>query len=98
MEQSMVTGRMSKSKKEKAVRILNKEGLNASAAINMMFDRIIDTGNADFLRKSPRKLSAGDWKTAAGFVDSLSQKRTTRFDNMTKAEIKMDRLKNRGLV
>ena len=97
MEQRMVTGRMSKSKKEKAVRILNREGLNASSAINMMFDRIIDSGSTDFLRSSPRKLSSEDWKSAADFVDSLSAKRQTRFDDMTKAEIKMDRLKNRGL-
>ena len=40
------------------------------------------------------------WKLAADFVDSLVLKRPkpSRFDSMTKAEIKMDRLKSRRLI
>lgn len=40
------------------------------------------------------------WKLAAEFVDAIPLKRTepSRFDTMMKAEIKMDRLRSRGLA
>ncbi len=39
-----------------------------------------------------------DWAKAAAFVDSISEKRSTRFDDMSKAEIRVDRLRSRGLM
>lgn len=98
MTQSMVTGRMDEAKKAAAARILSREGLNSSAAINLLFDRIIDEGNVDFLKDCSQERTEQDWKLAFSFVDSLSEKRSTRFDNMTKAEIKAERLKQRGLM
>lgn len=32
------------------------------------------------------------------FVDALSEQKTSRFDDMTKAEIRVDRLRARGLL
>lgn len=98
MAQCMVTGRMDETKKMAANRILRHEGLTASAAINLMYDRIIERGSADFLGIEERVPSLDDWKAAATFVDSLSCGRESRFDGMTDAEIRMDRLRKRGLV
>lgn len=98
MTQCMVTGRMDEAKKTAANRILRREGLNASAAINLMYDRIIEQGSADFLGLVESAPSSDDWKAAAAFVDSLSSKRKSRFDGMTDAEIRTDRLRKRGLL
>lgn len=97
MSGAMVTGRMDADKKSRAGRILKKSGLSASQAINLLYDRLIDEGNANFITgEQPRHDAA--WKNASRFVDSLSKKQATRFDDMTKAEIRTDRLKHRGLM
>lgn len=98
MGQCMVTGRMDQEKKDAATRILKRSGLNASSAINLLFDRIIKEHGTDFLTEKPRQLTPEDWKKAAEYVDSISKKRTSRFDGMTKAQIKMERLKSKGLA
>ncbi len=98
MAQAMVTGRMVDEKKRRANLILEREGLNASQAINLMYDRIIEDGNAEFLVPGEREVDLDAWKRAAEFVDSLSEKRVSRFDDMTKAQIRMDRLAKRGLT
>lgn len=36
------------------------------------------------------------WESAARFVDSLSVRQATRFDDMTKVQARVDRLKSRG--
>ena len=60
---AMVTGRMPERKKQQGLRVLKRDGMNASQAVTLLFDR-----------------------------------RSTRFDDMTKAEIKLDRLAAKGLV
>ena len=98
MSEAMVTGRMDQQKKKRVGHILKREGLNASQAINMMYDRVAEEGNVDFLK--PQRVVPGStaWKSAAEFVDSLTSPRKSRFDNMTDAEIRMERLKHRGLI
>ena len=96
--QCMVTARMDEAKKKQAARILKREGLNASAAINMMYDRLIEDGNADFMRKEPRKITPEEWKSAAEFIRSIPIKRPTKFDNMTKGEIKLAKARSRGII
>ena len=94
MDDSMVTARMLDEKKRKGARILAREGLSASQAINLMYDKMIEEGEAGFLR-------AGDeakWAAASRFVDSLSSKRASRFDDMTKAEVRVERLRSRGMM
>ena len=98
MDAMMVTGRMSAEKKRGGGIVLEREGLNASQAINLMYDRLIEEGDASFLRKAPAESLSSRMGRAAHFVDSLSEKRGSRFDEMTKAEIKADRLKARGLM
>jgi antitoxin component of RelBE/YafQ-DinJ toxin-antitoxin module len=97
MGDAMVTGRMSAEKKRDGLRVLKREGLNASQAINLLFTRLIDEQSADFLR-ADQQPSREKWQQAATFVDILPRARTTRFDDMTKAQIKQDCLKHRGLM
>ena len=66
--------------------------------IDELFDRLIEEGSADFLLQDGDTSAGERWASAAHFVDSLSRKRSTRFDDMTKAEIKLDRLAAKGLV
>ena len=42
MDDSMVTARMLEKKKREGARILSREGLSASQAINLMYDRMIE--------------------------------------------------------
>lgn len=95
MADAMVTGRMSEEKKERGLRVLKRNSISASQAVNLMFDRLIKEGDVSFLGGAKKDVDETRWRSAANFVDSLSHKRVTRFDNMTKAEIKMERLKSR---
>lgn len=99
MADAMVTGRMSQEKKDAACAILAESGLNASQAINRLFDRIIAEGSADFLteRKSP---TGAEWRQAAAFVDSLVLPWSVdgRFERMPDGQIRSERLASRGLM
>ena len=48
----MVTARMAAEKKRRGASVLTRDGLSASQAINLMYDRLIDEGEADFLFSS----------------------------------------------
>ena len=98
MDDSMVTARMLDEKKRKGARILAREGLSASQAINLMYDKMIE-GEAGFLRADSSRIGdEAKWAAASRFVDSLSSKRASRFDDMTKAEVRMERLRSRGMM
>ena len=100
MEDAMVTGRMSLQKKKGGNRVLQKAGLNASQAINRMYSRLIEDNSADFLDMEDRdaEIDGVKWEIAAAFVDSLSAPLDDRFASMSDADIRMDRLRSRGLV
>ncbi|CVH79245.1 hypothetical protein BN3658_01846 [Coriobacteriaceae bacterium CHKCI002] len=99
MDDSMVTARMAASKKQRGASILAQEGLSASQAINLMYDRLVEEGEAGFLLSDEsRSDDRAKWAAAARFVDSLSSKRASRFDDMTKAEIRSERLRAKGLI
>ena len=98
MNDAMVTGRMSAKRKEAGNAVLAQAGLNASQAIGLMYDRLIDERNADFLCEQPAASRESRMASAALFVDRLSSRRASRFDGMSSADIKMERLKSRGLV
>ena len=96
MEDAMVTGRMSAEKKAAGARVLAKAGLNASQAVNLLYDKLEEEQSADFLtHKKPEKR---EWESAAKLIDSLFIPIDSRFDNMTRGEIKLERAKARGLV
>ncbi len=94
----MVTGRIDEEKKARGARVLAASGLNASQAINLMYDRLIEENSVDFLSVTPAQSNPERWQQAQAFVQSLVVPATSRFDEMSKAEIKMDRLRSRGLV
>ena len=98
MEDAMVTGRMSAAKKAAGAKVLARAGLNASQAINLLYDKLEEEQSADFLiRKQPEPR---EWESAAKFIDALASPTPvqTRFDSMTRAQIKLDRARVRGLV
>lgn len=76
MGEAMVTGRMAPGKKRRGAMVLQREGINASQAINRMYDRIIEDGNAEFLTDRCVADDESAWVRAAQFVDSLCTKRT----------------------
>ncbi|GAA6488478.1 MULTISPECIES: type II toxin-antitoxin system RelB/DinJ family antitoxin [Gordonibacter] len=99
MDDSMVTARMAAEKKRRGASILSEEGLSASQAINLMYDKLIEEGGAAFLCDGEARRDDGErWAAAACFVDSLSSKCSSRFDDMSKAEVRQERLRSRGLM
>lgn len=99
MPTSMVTGRMDDYKKERGSQVLAQAGLTASQAINLMYDRIISEQDAAFLLPDAQATPPAERvQVAAQFVDSLSRKTSSRFDDMTKAQIRAERLASRGLM
>lgn len=98
MADAMVTGRMPSRKKEAGNAILAHAGLNASQAIGMMYDKLIESKSVDFLLEGPAQSRESKLAAAAAFVDSLSVKRASRFDDMTDVEIRCERLASRGLM
>ncbi len=98
MGDAMATGRMEVQKKARGEHILKQHGLNISQAINLMFDRIIEEESIEFLVEGTPHAAKLSWEGAADFVDALSAPRTSRFDNMSKAQIRTERLKKDGLM
>ena len=95
MDDAMVTGRMPADKKTEGNAILGQAGLNASQAVNLLYDRLIEEHDAGFLTE--RTPSANEWKVAARFVDALAAPEhiETPFDGMTRGEIKLHRFLTR---
>lgn len=98
MNDAMVTGRMPARKKQKGMRVLTRHGLNASQAVNLMFDRLIEEGSVAFLVNESAPHSEQSWANASAFVDELSRPLAFRFDEIPKAGWKRERLKAKGLM
>ena len=99
MDDSMVTARMSAEKKQRGANILSRDNLSASQAINLMYDRMVEEGQTSFLLAGDvQPCDDAKWAAAAHFVDTLSSKRSSEFDDMTKAEVRRDRLHAKGLI
>ena len=96
MDDAMVTGRMPAKKKAAGNRVLEKVGLNASQAINMLYDRLIEDQDARVLGTG--KATLAEWRAAAKFVDAIASPVPvrTRFDDMSKGEIALERYKARS--
>jgi antitoxin component of RelBE/YafQ-DinJ toxin-antitoxin module len=98
MGAAMVTGRMDADKKERGNRILSRDGMTASQAINLMYDRLLSDQSTAFLSPESERPSQAAWARAAYAVDSISEPQISRFNDMSRAEIKVDRLRSRGLM
>lgn len=101
MADAMVTGRMSKEKKEAGNRVLARLGTNPSAAINGLYDYLIREEKLPFEKEEEfgwQKYSKEEIAEAFAFVRSLRIPVDNRFATMTDDEIKRERLTARGLM
>ena len=96
MDDAMVTGRISAEKKAAGNAVLERAGLTASQAINLLYDRLIEDGDAEFLTAS--EVTPGRWKSAVELIRSVHVPISGEFDNMTRGEIKLARAKARGII
>lgn len=60
-------------KKRRGGLVLQREGLTASQAINRMYDKLIENGDASFLTGIVAAEDEAAWDNAVEFVDSLSE-------------------------
>jgi antitoxin component of RelBE/YafQ-DinJ toxin-antitoxin module len=86
----MVTARMSQGKKERGTATLSRLGTNASAAINALFDFVIENGRLPFSK--PARLGADEIVDRIALVDSIPLYPENRFAQMDDDEIKRERL------
>lgn len=98
MDDVMVTSRMSAEKKEAGAKVLAKAGLNASQAINLLYDKLEEEQSAEFLMH--REPEPQEWESAVKLIDAIASPFPieSRFDNMTRGEIKLERAKARGVI
>ena len=68
MGEAMVTGRMAPGKKRRGGLVLQREGLTASQAINRMYDKLIENGDASFLTGIVAAEDEAAWDNAVEFV------------------------------
>ena len=100
MVEATVTSRIPKRTKDEAQKILSRNGTNSSRVINTLFARIVDEGSISFLvdEKHEEKTDDELLRRAVMFVDDIPIARKSEFGQMTKSEIKMKRLQDRGLL
>ena len=98
MDEAMVTGRMSAEKKAAGAEVLARAGMNASQAVNLLYDRLVEEQDVAFLQR--HEVTPYEWESAARLIDSIPSPVpiSTRFDNMTRGEIKLARAKARGVI
>ena len=70
--------------------------MNASQAVNMLYDRLVEEQDASFLER--HEVEPREWESAARLIDSIYIPVNPRFDNMTRGEIKLARAKARGVI
>ena len=85
MGEAMVTGRMAPGKKRRGGLVLQREGLTASQAINRMYDKLIENGDASFLTGIVAAEDEAAWDNAVEFVDSLSEPASDADDEASSA-------------
>ena len=96
MEDATISVRISAEKKAAGNAILERSGLTPSQGIGLLYDRLVEEGSADFLTQ--RETSPTTWRSAAMLVDSIASTVAvkTRFDKMTRKQVKVERLKAEG--
>lgn len=97
---AMVTGRMTREKKEEGNRILESLGTTPSKAINQLYDFLIERKRLPFEEKAERhEIDPEKLAEARAWVRSFrrSQPLDPHFANMTTKEAKRERLIAKGL-
>lgn len=95
MAEAMVTGRMTPAKKEAGNRALKKLGLNASQAINQLYDFLIENGSMPFGETKESGHDKASIAEARSYVESLRLPTDNSFRGMTDDEIKRVRMSER---
>lgn len=95
MADAMVTGRMTPAKKEAGNRVLASFGMNASQAINKLYDQLIEQGRLPFDTQQKPSYDEAQIQEAQEYAQSLAIPNAERFSRMTDAEIKRDRMQSR---
>ena len=98
MISSTITVRIDEAKKNRGNAILKQRGLTPSQCINELYDLMIEKGDILWENREQTVFSATKEKIdeARAFITSIPKK--SRFSTMSDEEIKLERLKNRGLV
>lgn len=91
MSDAMVTGRMSKAKKDAGNRVLRSMGISASQAINQLYDYLIEEHELPFKKERKPQRTKAQVQKALSFIDSIPA--TNAFSSMTDEEIKQSKLK-----
>jgi antitoxin component of RelBE/YafQ-DinJ toxin-antitoxin module len=86
----MVTGRMPQGKKEIGNAVLARLGSSASAAINQLYDYLIEYGRLPFSESA--RLDKDEVANRIALVDSIPLPAGNRFTTMTDEEIRRERL------
>jgi antitoxin component of RelBE/YafQ-DinJ toxin-antitoxin module len=99
MSEAMVTAKMGAAKKAAGAAVLEKIGLNASAAINELYDYLIIHGSMPDLSKNKNDSS---WEQklaeAAEWFDEIDLGAGNALCTMSDTEIHEARLKDKGLL
>lgn len=98
MNDVMVTGRMSKAKKDAGSHVLDTIGISASQLINQLYDYLIEHGQSPFAQ--PEKgapITAEQLSDALARIDAMALSSTNKFASMTDDQIRQERLAAKGL-
>ena len=99
MDDAMVTGRMSKSKKEAGGRVLKQLGVSASQMVNDLYDYLIEHGSSPFDDSKARRNEVTPQQLAEALADieQLCLPEGNRFQHMTDEQIRRERLSRQGM-
>lgn len=92
MSDAMVTSRMSKAKKDAGNKVLEALGVNASQAINQMYDYLIEERRLPFGASRVSKPSDEQVEEALAFIDDIPI--VNAFSTMSDSAIKAKKLES----
>lgn len=92
MANVMVTGRMTKAKKDAGNKVLESLGTNASQAINQLYDYLVEEHRLPFENDTKSRPSAAQIKSAIAFIEDIPI--TNAFSSMSDEDIKAKKLES----
>ena len=100
MPDAMVTARMPQAKKEAGAAVFKEIGTTASAAINQLYDYVLEKKALPFSKEQDRRtpLTKDQLQEALAWVDSIPRPGSSEFSNITLKEAKRRRMISKGLM
>jgi antitoxin component of RelBE/YafQ-DinJ toxin-antitoxin module len=96
MTDAMVTARMPQSKKDAGNLVLRKLGLNASQAVNELYDYLLETHTWPLATQKKSEINAAQLTDALAFVDSIARVPKDSFIDLDYDQAKKQRLIEKG--